>query len=73
MFDKMNKNDIYMDRKIILEENEEWMVYYHTNECMGLTILAKLTEEQYQDMKNHQEKAAQGANHRPDYKESNND
>jgi len=56
-----------------LEENKEWMVYYHTNECMGLTILAKLTEEQYQDMKNHQEKSAQGANHRPDYKESNND
>ena len=52
-----------------LEEYPEWMVFDHTVEAQGMTSLAKMTVEQFNDMKEHQERSRSGEQFRPEYED----
>ena len=56
-----------------LEEYPEWMVFDHTVEAQGMTSLAKMTVEQFNDMKEHQERSRSGEQFRPEYEDESND
>ena len=56
-----------------LEEYDEWMVFSHTIESQGLTALGRMSVEQFNNMIEHQIKSTEGEQHRPNYKDKNND
>ena len=49
------------------------MVFSHTIESQGLTALGRMSVEQFNNMIEHQIKSTEGEQHRPNYKDKNND
>ena len=45
------------------------MVFAHTVEAQGMTSLAKMTVEQFNEMKEHQEHSRSGEQFRPEYED----
>ena len=56
-----------------LEEYPEWIVFDHSLESQGMTSLARMSVEQYNTMKEHQERSRSGEQFRPQYEDQNND
>ena len=53
-----------------LEEYPEWIVFDHSLESQGMTSLARMSVEQYNTMKEHQERSRSGEQFRPEYKDT---
>ena len=56
-----------------LEEYPEWLVFDHSLEAQGMTSLARLSVEDYNQMKEHQIKAREGENFKPQCEDQTND
>jgi len=56
-----------------LEENSEWIVFDHSLDSQGMTCLARMSVEQYHIMKEHQIKAKEGEQFKPQYEDNTND
>jgi len=56
-----------------LEENSEWIVFDHSLDSQGMTCLARMSVEQYSIMKEHQIKAKEGEQFKPQYEDNTND
>ena len=56
-----------------LEEYPEWIVFDHSLESQGMTSLARMSVEQYNIMKEHQERSRSGEKFRPEYEDKTND
>ena len=56
-----------------LEEYPEWIVFDHSLDSQGMTSLARMSVEQYQIMKEHQERSKEGEDFKPQYEDKSDD
>ena len=56
-----------------LEENDDWIIFDHSIDSQGMTSLARMTLEQYEQMKEHQVKSREGENFKPQYEDKTNE
>ena len=56
-----------------LEEYPEWIVFDHSLDSQGMTSLARMSVEQYNIMKEHQERSREGEYFKPQYEDKSDD